>query len=107
MKLHLALAVCAALLVPTGAGALAQPVNTITDKAGIGHDGRKYKDKDGLLCKRMVITGSRMPQKKVCKSAAEWARQEAEAKKELRDQILRNQTTNCIGGPGNTCIKGS
>jgi hypothetical protein len=106
MKLHLALALSAALLIPAGA-VLAQPVSVITDKAGIGHDGRKFKDKDGRFCKRMVITGSRMPQKKVCKTAEEWERQEAEAKKELRDQILRNQTTNCIGGPGNTCIKGS
>ncbi|HYE44992.1 MAG TPA: hypothetical protein VEA44_04380 [Caulobacter sp.] len=105
MKLYLALAVSAALLVPTGV-ALAQPVSTITDKAGVGHDGRKFKDKDGRLCKRMVITGSRMPQKKVCKTAKEWEVQESVAKKELDDQLRRNLTTVCVGGPGNVCIKG-
>jgi len=95
---HLVLATAiAALALPTGA-VLAQPVTTITDKAGVGHDGRKFKDKDGRLCKRMVITGSRMPQKKVCKTAEEWAKQEAEAQEELKNQIRMNSTTNKIQG---------
>jgi hypothetical protein len=98
MKRLVLAAATLALVLPTGAVALAQPVSTISDKAGVGHDGRKFKDKDGRLCKRMVITGSRMPQKKVCKTAEEWRAQEDEAKNELNDQLRRNGTTNKVGG---------
>ncbi|HYE44993.1 MAG TPA: hypothetical protein VEA44_04385 [Caulobacter sp.] len=95
MRLSLVLAAAVVLTAPA---ALAQPVSVIDDGAGVSHDGRKFKDKDGRICKRMVITGSRMPQKKVCKTAEQWRLQEEEAKKELGDQIRRSGTTNRVGG---------
>lgn len=99
MKLALALAVSAALTIPA-TGALAQ-VNTITAKPGtVGSDGRKVKDKDGRLCKVLVVTGSRMPTKKVCKTAEEWDLQAADAKRELETQIRLNSTVNKIQNAG-------
>jgi hypothetical protein len=88
---------CVLALLAPGA-ALAQ-VNTITAKPGtVGSDGRKVKDKDGRLCKVLVITGSRMPTRKVCKTAEEWDRQAADAKRELETQIRLNSTVNKIAG---------
>lgn len=97
MKLFIALATSAALLV--SAGAASAQVQTITAKPGtVGSDGRKVKDKDGNICKVMVVTGSRMPKAKVCKTAAQWEKQSAEARRELELQLRRNGTTNKVGG---------
>ncbi|WGM40593.1 hypothetical protein [Caulobacter sp. NIBR1757] len=94
MKRLIAGACALALLAPTAA--LAQ-VQTITAKPGtVGSDGRKVKDKDGRLCKVLVVTGSRMPTKKVCKTAEEWDRQSDDAKRELEMQIRLNSTVNKI-----------
>ena len=99
MKLFIALAASAALLV--SAGAAAAQVQTITAKPGtVGSDGRKVKDKDGRLCKVLVVTGSRMPTRKVCKTAEEWDRQAADAKRELETQIRLNSTVNKIQNAG-------
>ncbi|MDB5471918.1 MAG: hypothetical protein JWR84_3478 [Caulobacter sp.] len=87
-----------ALLAPTAV--LAQ-VNTITAKPGtVGSDGRKVKDKDGKLCKVLVITGSRLPTKKICRTAEEWDRQSRDAKSELETQIRLNSTVNKILNAG-------
>ena len=93
------MALSASLMIPAGA-ALAQ-VNTITAKPGtVGSDGRMVKDKDGRLCKVLVITGSRMPTRKVCKTAKEWDRQADDAKRELEMQIRLNSTVNRIQNAG-------
>ena len=47
-----------------------------------------------------VVTGSRMPTKKVCKTAEEWDRQAAEARRELETQIRLNSTVNKIQNAG-------
>ena len=99
MKPVLALAVSAALTIPA-TGALAQ-VQTITAKPGtVGSDGRKVKEKDGRICRVLVITGSRMPKNKVCKTAEQWQQQEYDAKYELDTQIRLNSTMNRIPNAG-------
>lgn len=98
MRLPIILLTSAALMLPIAAQA---QVNTIAPKAGtVGSDGRKVKDKDGRLCKVLVITGSRMPTKKVCKTAEEWDRQSDEARRELELQIRLNSTNNRIPNTG-------
>ncbi len=98
MRFHVGLATVAALMLPTAA--LAQ-VNTITAKPGtVGSDGRKVKDKDGRYCKVLVVTGSRMPTKKVCRTKEEWDAQSDEAKAELEMQIRLNSTVNRIQNAG-------
>jgi len=95
MKLTLVLAATAALMVP--ATGMAQ-VSTIADKAGPNTDGRKSISKDGKVCKSLVITGSRLPTKKVCKTQAEWDAQQAASKDELDELTRRNGANNRIEG---------
>jgi hypothetical protein len=98
MRFAVVLVTAAALMLPITAQA---QVATITAKPGtVGSDGRKVKDKDGRLCKVLVITGSRMPTKKVCKTAEEWDRQADDAKRELETQIRLNSTVNKIQNAG-------
>ena len=99
MKPVLAMSASDALMIPA-TGALAQ-VQTITAKPGpVGSDGRKVKEKDGRICRVLVVTGSRMPKNKVCKSAEQWAQQERDAKYELDTQIRLNSTMNRIPNTG-------
>ncbi|MBX3479370.1 MAG: hypothetical protein KF842_03150 [Caulobacter sp.] len=94
MKASIALLTAAALLAP--AASFAQ-VATITDKPGIvGSDGKMTRAKDGRLCKTMVITGSRLPTKKVCKTQEEWDLQAAASKDELDELMRRNGSNNRI-----------
>jgi hypothetical protein len=100
MKSLLTLAVLAAALTPALAPnlALAQ-VSTITDKpASYNTDGKRTVAADGRICKTLVITGSRLPTKKVCKTEAEWAAQTAATKDQLDELARRNGAVNKIAG---------
>jgi hypothetical protein len=97
MKRLIVLAAIAAL-VPASAPALAQ-VRTITDKPGIvGTDGKKVQIADGRWCKTLVVTGSRLPTKKVCKTEEEWEAQAQASRDKLDDFTRLNNTTNKIAG---------
>ncbi len=95
--MKLAVVIAAALALAAPATALAQ-VSTITDKGRVGADGRKSIDKDGRICKVLVITGSRLPTKKVCKTQEEWDRQREMSKDELDELSRRNGSNNRIEG---------
>jgi hypothetical protein len=96
MKSLFTLAVLAAALTPVMA--LAQ-VTTITEKAGVyATDGRKTLGADGRICKTLVITGSRLPTKKICKTEEEWAAQTAASKEQLDELSRRNGSVNKVGG---------
>jgi hypothetical protein len=98
MRFCVVLATAAVLMLPVAAEA---QVNTITAKPGtVGSDGRKVREKDGRICKVLVITGSRMPTKKVCRTPEEWDRQSSDAKSELETQIRLNSTVNRIQNAG-------
>lgn len=94
MKTAITLLAAAALLTP--AVSFAQ-VATITDKPGIvGSDGKMVRAKDGRLCKTMVVTGSRLPTRKVCKTEEEWEAQANASKGELDELLRRNGSNNRI-----------
>ncbi len=95
--MKLAVVIAAALALAAPATALAQ-VSTITDKGRVGTDGRKSIDKDGRIRKVLVITGSRLPTKKVCKTQEEWDRQREMSKDELDELSRRNGSNNRIEG---------
>lgn len=94
-----ALALCAFL----GSPVTAQPVNTITASDGPPTPTRTSVNKDGKICKILVVTGSRVPQRKICLTKAEWDAKSAGAKEGL-DNLTRNGLSrNCVGQPGGAC----
>eukprot|EP01035_Chromulina_nebulosa_P053529 gene53529-73193_t len=46
--------------------AVAQPVNTITASDGPPAPTQTTATKDGKICRILVVTGSRVPQRKIC-----------------------------------------
>ncbi|MFZ4608145.1 MAG: hypothetical protein ACOYM5_18015 [Caulobacter sp.] len=83
--------------------AIAQPVNTITASDGAPAPTQVVATKDGKVCKILVVTGSRVPQRKFCLTREEWAAKSAGAKEGL-DALTRNGLTrNCIGQSGGKC----
>jgi hypothetical protein len=83
--------------------AMAQPVNTITASDGPPAPTQTATNKDGKICKILVVTGSRVPQRKICLTKEEWAAKSAGAKEGL-DALTRNGLTrNCVGQPGGAC----
>jgi hypothetical protein len=83
--------------------AVAQPVNTITASDGPPAPTQTTATKDGKICKILVVTGSRVPQRKICLTREEWAAKSAGAKEGL-DALTRNGLTrNCVGQPGGAC----
>lgn len=94
-----ALGLCAFLATP----ALAQPVNTITASDGPPAPTTSSVDKDGKVCKVLVVTGSRVPQRKICLTREEW-KAKSDGAKEGLDAMTRNGLTrNCVGQPGGAC----
>lgn len=94
-----ALALCAFLAPP----ALAQPVNTITASDAPPAPTITAVDKDGKVCKILVVTGSRVPQQKICLTREEW-KAKSDGAKEGLDALQRSGLTrNCIGQSGGGC----
>lgn len=94
-----ALALCALL----GSPVMAQPVNTITASDGAPAPTQTSVAKDGKICKILVVTGSRVPQQKICLTKAEWDAKSDGAKEGL-DNLTRNGLSrNCVGQPGGAC----
>lgn len=94
-----ALALCAFLAPP----ALAQPVNTITASDAPPAPTLTAVDKDGKVCKVLVVTGSRVPQQKICLTREQWAAK-SEGAKESLDALQRSGLTrNCVGQAGGAC----
>lgn len=85
-----ALALCAAVSSPV----LAQPVNTITSARTGSAPTQTSVTKDGKICKALVVTGSRVPQQKICLTKEEWAAKADGSAKEAIDGILRSSLTN-------------
>lgn len=77
-----------------GSPAMAQPVNTITASDGPPKPTQTSVNKDGKICKTLVVTGSRVPQQKICLTKAEWDAKADGSAKEALDGILRNSLTN-------------
>lgn len=94
-----ALALCALL----GSPAMAQPVNTITASDGPPTPTQTSVNKDGKICKILVVTGSRVPQQKICLTKAEWDAKSEGAKEGLDAMQRSGLTSNCIGKPGGGC----
>lgn len=94
-----ALALCAFL----GSPVMAQPVQTITEGDGRPVPTQVTVGKDGKICKILVVTGSRVPQQKICLTKEEWDAK-ADGAKEGLDALTRNGLTrNCVGLPGGQC----
>lgn len=93
------LVVCAVL----ATAAIAQPVNTITASDGAPAPTQTSVNKDGKICKVLVVTGSRVPTQKICLTKAEWDAKSDGAKEGL-DALTRNGLSrNCVGQPGGKC----
>ena len=93
----------AVLCVALGAPALAQPVNTITASEGPPAPTQTSVGKDGKICKILVVTGSRVPQQKICLTKDEWLAKSAGAKEGLEALQRGGLTRNCIGQSGGGC----
>jgi hypothetical protein len=79
-------------LASPGALRLATDPTTVTP---VAIDAKKAKDdeKSRVVCKRLNPAGSRTPGKKVCRTAGEWAAEEASAKEGLDDLTRRSLTS--------------
>lgn len=98
-SLSAGLALCALLTT----AAVAQPVNTITASDGAPAPTQTSVNKEGKICKVLVITGSRVPTQKICLTKAEWEAKSDGAKEGL-DALTRNGLSrNCVGQPGGKC----
>ena len=82
---------------------VAQPVNTITASDGGPAPTQTATTKDGKVCKILVVTGSRVPQQKICLTKAEWAEKSKGAKEGIDALQRAGLTRNCIGQPGGVC----
>ncbi|MDO8297136.1 MAG: hypothetical protein Q7T19_11945 [Caulobacter sp.] len=93
------LAVCALL----ASAAMAQPVNTIMESGAPPAPTDTQVTKDGKVCKILVVTGSRVPQQKICLTREEW-KAKSDGAKEGLDALQRSGLTrNCIGQSGGGC----
>ncbi len=93
------LAACALM----ASAAAAQPVNTIVDSSAPPAPTGVQVNKDGKVCKTLVVTGSRVPQQKICLTREQWAAK-SEGAREGLDALQRSGLTrNCIGQPGGKC----
>lgn len=100
IKLTIAAVATCMLLAPA---VLAQPVNTITDSNAPPAPTSTQVGKDGKVCKILVVTGSRVPQRKICLTREEWAAKSAGAKEGL-DALTRNGLTrNCVAQGNGSC----
>lgn len=94
-----ALAACTLL----ASAAVAQPVNTITDSDAPPAATTTSKTKDGKICKSLVITGSRVPTQRICKTKEEWDTYSVGAREGL-DALQRNGLTrNCVAQGNGSC----
>lgn len=94
-----ALALCALL----GSPVMAQPVNTITASDGPPTPTQTQVAKDGKICRILVVTGSRVPQQKICLTKAEWDAKSDGAKEGLDALQRSGLSRNCIGQAGGGC----
>jgi len=93
------LAACALL----ASAAVAQPVNTITESSAPPAPTSVQVSKDGKICKILVVTGSRVPQQKICLTREQWAAKSEGAKEGLDALQRAGLTRNCVGQPGGAC----
>lgn len=99
-KLAIASLAASALMV---SAAMAQPVNTIVDSSAPPAPTSTSVSKDGKVCKILVVTGSRVPQQKICLTKAEWKAKSDGAKEGLDALQRAGLTRNCVGQPGGGC----
>lgn len=94
IRILFATAAIAGLALPAMAapGPLRQATeSTITvSPVSVGARNPKDNDKSRVVCKRYVPVGSRTLGKKVCRSAGQWASEEAAAKEGLDDLTRRS-----------------
>ncbi|MDP1739350.1 MAG: hypothetical protein Q8L23_18145 [Caulobacter sp.] len=83
--------------------AVAQPVNTIVDSSAPPAPTDVQVNRDGKICKILVVTGSRVPQQKICLTKEQWAAKSDGAKEALDGLQRSGLTRNCIGQPGGGC----
>jgi hypothetical protein len=93
------LAACALM----ASAAMAQPVNTITSSDAPPTPTSTVATKDGKICKILVVTGSRVPQQKICLTREQWAAKTDGAREGLDALQRGGLTRNCVAQPGGGC----
>ena len=77
-------------LAAPGPQALQTEATITVSPVSVGARNPKNDDKSRVVCKRYVPVGSRTLGKKVCRSAGQWASEEAAAKESLDDLTRRS-----------------
>jgi hypothetical protein len=83
---------CLAMPAMASPGPLRQatdPAVTVITVAPVSIGARKDDDKSRVVCKRFTTAGTRTPGKVVCRTAGQWASEEAAAKEGLDDLTRR------------------
>jgi hypothetical protein len=85
MRLSLLLPLAALLAVPTAPLAAASTTEPAAEKLD-------PKDPDYVRCRKIAVTGSLVKKERICKTNAEWARANEDARNNAEDLVGRNRT---------------